>query len=127
MVSPPDIVTTVTPPAMIKKQSQGGMPEESMVQSLYEEDVFIPVFEQPQKMDVAIYAEVTQPNGYVSEWMLDPRVVIQRLMGLEKPTDLWQIGGNGHIDLLEDDEKIVIKKPAAATELNIKPKSNKKV
>ena len=100
MVSPPDIVTTVTPPEMIKKQSQGGMPEESMV-SLYSEEPVrvIEIVDKPQKMDVAIYAEVTQPNGYTSEWMLDPRVVIQRLLGLEKPTDLWQIGGNGRFDL----------------------------
>ena len=31
MVSPPDIVTKVTPPEMIKEHAQGGMPEESMV------------------------------------------------------------------------------------------------
>ena len=47
MVSPPDIVTTVTPPEMIKKQSQGGMPEESMVQSLYEEQYFVPLIDEP--------------------------------------------------------------------------------
>ena len=68
------------------------MPEESMVQSLYEEDYFIPLIEEPKKMDVVIHAEVTQPSGFVSEWTLDPRIVLQRLLGLEKPTDVWQIG-----------------------------------
>ena len=48
-----------------------------MVQSLYEEEFEVPVIvEEPQKMDVAIYAEVTTPNGYESTWMIDPRIAI---------------------------------------------------
>jgi hypothetical protein len=49
----------------------------------------VPVLEQPKKMDVAIYAEVTQSDGQVSEWMLDPRIVIQRLLGLESVDEVW--------------------------------------
>lgn len=104
------------------------MPEESMVQSLYESDIpyFVPVLEeQPKTMEVAIYAEVTQPNGYVTEWMLDPRIVIQRLLGLEKPTDVLKIGDKGKFDLQEDDQQIVIKKqPALTEELSKKPKKS---
>ena len=60
-------------------------------------------------MDVVIQAKVTRPIGFVSEWTLDPRVVLQRLLGLEKPTDVWPFSSS-KVEIIEDDQKI--KKPA---------------
>ena len=46
---------------------------------------------------------------------MHPRVVIQRLLGLEKPTDVWPFSGS-KVEIIEDDQKI--KKPAVIEELD---------